>query len=293
MSLTAEQLALRKTRIGSSEIGMLLGLSPHGGPLEVFMGKTLPAHERNGEHMEWGSTVEWSILEYHAKREGMRIERPGTLLHPDHKFICATPDGIGTGASGVPMVIEAKNVGRWMSGDWGEEGDDCPFHFLSQVHWEMGATVRLGLTGELGHLVPAIAGEAPRKYEVRFDAELYAGLIEVAAKFVRDHLETGKPPDASPSDTAEYIRRRYVKHDDNLLEPTPELTALVTEVSYLRQQKKALETDLVDAENRLKTAIGEACGVVGLCTWKTQKRSAYAVKESAHRVLRLTAQKEG
>jgi hypothetical protein len=64
----------------------------------VFLDKTLPAPDKPLAHQEWGSTVEWSIIEYHARVEGLTIERPGTLLHPDHPFICATPDGIGASA---------------------------------------------------------------------------------------------------------------------------------------------------------------------------------------------------
>jgi hypothetical protein len=73
--------------------------------------------------MEWGSTVEWSILEYHARVEDLTIERPGTLVHPDFDFVCATPDGIGRKDRQVDVerrVIEAKNVGRWMANEWGE-----------------------------------------------------------------------------------------------------------------------------------------------------------------------------
>jgi hypothetical protein len=93
-------------------------------------------------------------------------------------------------------VIEAKNVGRWMAGGWGEEeATTRPSTTSRRCIGTMGVAIRSGSPGTSGNLVPAIAGEAPRKFEVKFDAELYAGLVEVAAKFVRDHLSTGKPPD--------------------------------------------------------------------------------------------------
>lgn len=294
--LTQEQLAIRRTRIGGSEIGVLLGLSPHGGPIDVFMEKTLPAKERDGEQFEWGSTVEWAIIEYHAKKEGLLMERPGTLVHPDHAFVCATPDAIGLRpniAAPEPRVIEVKNVGRWMSGEWGEEGDDAPFHYLAQVHWEMGVAIRLGLAGTTAHLVAAIAGEAPRKYEVQFDAELYGILVGVAEKFMRDHVQTGKPPPAAPAQEAEYIKRRYSKDSSGLLDPTPELSDLVSAVRATRAEVERAEAQKVVAENALKTAIGEAQGIAGLCTWKQQVRASHSVKESTSRVLRLSKLKEG
>lgn len=293
--LTAEQQKIRHGRIGGSEIGALLGIDPHKSALDVFTRKTLPVEQVPAAHQEWGSAVEWAIVEFHAKAEGLVVERPGTLVHPDFAHVCATPDAIGlkpNAEAPAPRVIEVKNVGRWMAGEWGDEGDDCPFHYLAQVHWEMGVAIRLGLAGDKANLVAAIAGEAPRKFEVSFDAELYAGLVEVAERFARDHLETGKPPPGTPMQEAEYIRRRWAKPTDTLLEPTPELAALVQRVIECKAAAKGASAELLVAENALKAAIGEAQGIATLCTWKLQKRAAYPVAESSFRVLRLLNTKE-
>jgi putative phage-type endonuclease len=292
--LTEEQLAMRKMRIGGSEIGALLGIDPHRGAMDVFTAKTLPAEARAEEpQMAWGSAVEWAIVEFHARATGLRMQRPGTLLHPKLAHVCATPDALGEKQPDAPVVIEVKNVGRWMAGGWGEEADDAPFHYLAQVHWELGATIALGLTGPEAHLVAAIAGEPPRSFTVRFDAELYEGMVEVAGRFVRDHLLTGKPPTIDGSAAAgEYIRRKYAAHDLTMLEPTPQRAALVETVKILRSHRKQLDGELHAAENALKAEIGEAAGVLGLCTWKLQKRAAHTVKESAGRVLRIIGTKE-
>jgi predicted phage-related endonuclease len=42
MSLTPEQIAIRRTRIGSSEVGAILGIDPYKSAYDVWTEKMLP-----------------------------------------------------------------------------------------------------------------------------------------------------------------------------------------------------------------------------------------------------------
>lgn len=293
MSLTPEQIALRRTRIGASEMGALLGLDPYKSAHDVFLAKVLPADAADKPHTSWGLDLEPAILAHHARVKGYELlTPPGSLVHPAAPLVC-TPDGLAR-AAGSTIDLQAKNDQGRGQIEWGEPGtDDAPQLYLAQVTIELGVLRATGYDVSHGELVVSIRGAPPVAYRVDFDAELFGALSEIAARFVRDHLETGKPPDgASPQERSEYLRRRFARETAPVLEPTPELTALVQSVAWLRQQKRALEADLIAAENRLKEAIGDAAGVAGLCTYRTQKGSTYQVVKKACRVLRI-AKKEG
>lgn len=292
MSLNAEQLAMRRTRVGASEIGALLGIDPYKSAFDVFLGKNLPQAQTGEDHRSWGLDMEPSILGFHVRKRGYKLlDPPGSLAHPAFPLVC-TPDALAVAADGT-VALQAKNDQGYGQTEWGDpESDDAPMLYLAQATVEIGVLLAKGYDVVRDELVVSIRGAPPVAYPVKFDADLFGSLADVAAKFVRDHLETGKPPEGAPAEQAEYIRRRYANHGEQLLEATPELEELVRRVRERKAEVKLAEGALLICENNLKAAIGEAQGIAGLCTWKLQKRAAHTVKESSSRVLRLVAQKE-
>lgn len=296
MSLTREQQALRRTRIGSSEVGAILGIDPYKSALDVFTEKMLPPNGDGAAHQSWGLDLEPAILAHHVRRARYDlIGAPGTLVHPKMP-LCATPDALAVpeGAPIRPVIdLQAKNDQGHGSIEWGEPGtDDAPLLYVAQVVVELGVLRASGTEVSHGELVVSIRGAPPVAYRIDFNEQLFGDVADLCAKWVRDHLDTGRPPNGSPQDTADYIRRRYTAHDASLLEATPARAALVETVRLLRANRKAIEEELLAAENALKAEIGEATGIAGLCTWKSQTRAAHTVKESTSRVLRLTGAKE-
>lgn len=286
-------MELRRTRIGSSEIGALLGIDPYKSALDVFMEKTLPPDGDGRSHQTWGLDLEPAIIRHHARHMNYELQSPpGSLVHPSLPLVC-TPDALALTDGGHRVAIQAKNDQGHGQTEWGEPGtDDAPLLYVAQVTVELGVLEGVHLDVLRDDLVVSIRGAPPVCYPLKLNKDLFGEIGEVVCGWVRDHLDTGKPPDGSTQDRAEYVRRKYAKHDLSLLEPTPHRQALVQAVSSLRASRKALEEELNGAENALKEEIGEASGIAGLCTWKSQKRSAHAVKESTSRVLRLTKSKE-
>ena len=283
MTLTAQQIEVRRTRIGGSEIGALLGISPHRSALDVFASKVLPSRvEESQPHLVWGHDVERAILVSHARSQCLRIEEPGTLLHPKHSAICATPDGIGVRENGSRVVLEVKNSQWHQSHRWGEPGsDDAPLLYVAQVQMELGiALAQMGVE-TIADLVASIGGAPPVAYRIPFDPELFGQLVQVAEKFVRDHIQTGRPPDGWETDpgAAEYLARRFERNDGRLLPADDEIRSLAASVASMRATAKACVEEKEAAEVRLKNAIGDADGFEGVCTWKRSKDTTAAVTD--------------
>lgn len=290
--LSAEQLEMRRTRIGSSEVAALLGIDPYKSAFDVFMEKALPPAQCREDHRSWGLDLEPAILAHHARKSGYELlTPPGSMTHPLLPLVC-TPDALAL-AQGEVIDLQAKNDQGYGQIEWGEPGtDDAPLLYVAQVTIEVGVLRAARVNVSRGELVVSIRGAPPVCYRIDFNEELFGDLAEICAKWKRDHLDTGKPPEGAPMEVAEYVRRKYAKHTENMLEATPGLSALVQSVATMRATKKAVEEECTAAENSLKEAIGEAAGVAGLCTWKLQKRGAHAVEESTSRVLRLVKSRE-
>jgi hypothetical protein len=149
MSLNAEQLALRRTRIGSSEIGALLGIDPYKNAFDVFIEKTLPQADAGADHQTWGLDLEPSILAFHARKRGYTLMQPPdkadrwpSFTHPTLPLVC-TPDALAVAPDGN-IALQAKNDQGYGQTDWGDPNtDDAPMLYLAQT------TIEMGVRGEV------------------------------------------------------------------------------------------------------------------------------------------------
>lgn len=303
--LTDADKALRATRVGASEIGALLGIDTRKKPIDLFIDKKTPEGDAPKDHQRWGLDQEQSIIAYHARAKGLDLITPvdeagkptedgkwRSMPHPTLPLIC-TPDALAISKDGS-VAVQAKNDQGWDDLEWGKPGTgDAPLVYVAQCTVEIGILLARGREVVRDDLAVSIRGAPPVSYPVTFDPELFGQLAELAQRFRRDHLDTGKRPDGEPAKVAEYIRRRYAKPTPGLvLQETPELRALVEKVKWFRAQQKSLKSDALTAENELRAAIGDAEGIAGLCTFKLQKGSTYEVTKKPGRVLRITGLKD-
>lgn len=303
--LTPQDRELRKTRIGASEIGALLEVDPYKTKIDLFTDKTTEEADDGKDHQRWGLDQEQSIIAYHARAKRYDLIAPvddhgqptpdgkwRSVAHPTLPLVCTT-DALAISKDGT-VAIQAKNDQGWGDMEWGKPGtDDAPLLYIAQCTVEIGVLLARGREVVRDDLAVSVRGAPPVGYPIRFDPELFGQLGELALRFKRDHLDTGKRPDGEPAKVAEYIKRRYSQPMPKLLlQETPELLALVAKVKWFRSQTKALKAEALAAENELKAAIGEAEGIAGLCTWKLQKGSTYEVTKKSGRVLRITGLKE-
>lgn len=274
LGLTQKQQALRATGIGASEVAAVMGLHPTMRPIDVWavkVGET-PAFEGN-EFTRWGQRLERAIADaWLEEHPGKSIFTPGTLRHRDPRFpfALASPDRIvvpeGRRAREVwEKVLEIKNVSTFRADAFGEGDDEIPEHMLVQVQWQLEVADL-----EPAELVPLIGGHDFRTYPLTRDRDLGAMLLEGVARFWTDHVEKRVPPPVDGSKSYDsYLRRRFPRDAGPVLEPTPETKAIVATLRAAKAAKKAAEAAEAEAENLLKASLGDAAGIAGLCTWKS------------------------
>jgi hypothetical protein len=162
-------------RIGASDIGRILGRSPHGGPWDVWLDKREGRAEEDTADMAQGRRRERRVLEDYAEATGAFVQQPAVwasyalddlmlsdehilIRHPEHAWATCSPDGFAehmpSGCRADPTLwtgVECKAVmDPGAAAEWAEEtqviepGHDgawpAPLHYVLQVYWSMAVT---------------------------------------------------------------------------------------------------------------------------------------------------------
>lgn len=281
MALTKKQEELRRCAVGASEIAVLAGLSRWRTPIALWEAKLAGHRDDAGVPAELGVLLEEPLAKYYAKESGVsprRLAKCDSLVHPTKPFALATPDRV---VFPVPRVsralvhsvdelqsaernVQIKSTSWRLAHEWGEPGTDAvPEEYLVQVQWEMGVSVHLRLTDV------AVLFDKDRFgiYPVAFNEELWLGLLEIAERFVVDHLLTGKPPPPDASTKyAEYLTRAYGTADKSkklAVDEGSDLAVAVGRYALLSAAQKRLKAHRELLSNRIKAAIGEGYSLTG------------------------------
>jgi predicted phage-related endonuclease len=253
-TLTPQDQELRQGRITSSRIVKLY----QGKALAVWndmKGIANPIPDNN--RMRFGRKLERAIIEAAAEDKGWaRVTyAPGTVV--DGRY-ATTPDAIVTDARLAPeRVVEAKN--RALDQIRRYDANEATEEETVQTLWHMGVT---GI--HEGTVCVLLGGNDLRPFDVPWDDETWAGLREIADRFLRDHIDTGRPPPIDGSDAAaEYLRKTFPRDTAPILSADENLTHLVTAYRAASAAFDAAEEAKSLAGNLLRQAIGDAAGIKG------------------------------
>jgi len=296
MSLTPEQIEIRRTRIGGSEIAAILedpitgkGCHPYKSALDVYRAKVPHAEviadvnteedDGTSEEMKWGTHVEPAICSYVAAAHALELQDVGSLVPANLEYVVATPDRAGRKRAdndSTIYVVEAKSVGPHAAKMWkgGDDDRSAPLGYAMQVVWEMGV-MRLVYPehdhADAGLLCAAIAGAPPRTFLIPWDQQIFDTLCERARAFMRECVEARCEPLGWHSDrhALDYLRERWAKSNGSVLVPSPEDRDLALAYARAHAKAKALEGEARVLRARLCERIGENDALGDLVTWRS------------------------
>lgn len=281
MPLSEAQLAMRLTGLGSSDIGQVAGLSPHGGPMDVYLTKTGLAEVVETAPMRAGRHLEAAVAAMYAEDTGAHLAECTTLAHPTEPWILATPDRFVLGPDGRPeRLLEIKCVGLHARAAWGDAPDGVPEHYLAQTCWQLGVT---GLPA--CDVAALIGGQDLRVYTVAFDEGLFEALVNIGRRFWFDHVVPQVPPPLDGSEAARtYLAATYSRHGRELRPAPPSAERWATELAEAKRTLAAAQARADLAQTHLCAAIGDAAGIEGAtwkATWKAPARGTPRWKDLA------------
>ncbi len=281
MRLTPEQLAARRTGLGSTDLIQIAGLAPWegAGPMRVFVEKRgIELPEKGDEEAKaWGHTMEPVIANWYAKQRGVELLPAGTFQLDSHPLIFVTPDFKIVGLS---RGLEIKNVSSFMGMHWDKgDADGIPDYVRAQVSIQC-----YGGPYEDADICASISGTAPHIWTMAADTELAERLIDMGEKFWRDHVEKDAPPvDQRDSDAFRaWLSARYPQPPERVVidvDPSTRLHDLAIErvecaaaVVKAEARKRTIDAQLM-SDLGLQNADSFKFDGVGAFSWRRQKNT--------------------
>jgi putative phage-type endonuclease len=273
--LSTTQKAIRRMGIGGSEIACVLGISPFGGPLDVWQGKVEGRELEETPALRRGRILEPAVCEMYAEEaQPATLLTPGTMVHPTRPIMVATPDRIAEFRGGERRLLEAKTALHFNAGDWGEPGtDQVPQAYLCQVVWTL-AVAEL----RVADIAVLISGQDFRIYRVTIDQELVEMMVDAAERFWRDFVLPKRPP---PPDASQGYQDWLCQHYPEEREPPRPASAaeeaIVSELRRIEPLADQYEAEVKRLRNELRAQIADSEGIEGSgwrATWRKAKPSA-------------------
>jgi predicted phage-related endonuclease len=252
-------------RFGASEAAAACGMSPYGGPLDLFMQKRglKPAFEGNDD-TEFGNLIEPVVLEMYSRKTGVTLDtRLPMYFSGTHSFMAATPDGLVRAGDGVPWTIgvDAKSSTHRMvdkTGEdehkFGEEGtDQVPMYILLQCVQQC-EVLNLERVD-----VPVLIDRRIRIYTVNRDDEL-AKVIISAEKELAERIIDNRPPEPNweHPETRSLLVRLNGYSPGKIVDLGLDDHLALTQIDLWKAAAKTLEAKITAANNRLLAKMGDA-----------------------------------
>jgi putative phage-type endonuclease len=276
-----EWLRERKTYIGGSDIGAILGLSSFNSALDIYLAKVsddIHEKQKNDDMAEaayFGNLLEDLIAKEYARREKVSIsEQTGLVRHPKYHFIAANVD---RWADDGKYILECKTAHFMKNRQWGEtETDDIPDTYLCQAAY-YSAICNVPKVD----IAVLIGGQDFRVYTYKKNEDFENKLIKQACKFWNEHIVPRIPPE--PSDLKDVATLYPVSNGKSILADMD----IIDKVHYLKQlkaQENVLAEEIKKVQLGIKNYMKDNEVLVddekALVTWKnTNPRNSFDVEK--------------
>lgn len=266
-----EWLALRRTGIGGSDAGAIMGVSPYKGAFSVWadkMGK-LPPLEDN-EAMRQGRDLEDYVARRFAEASGLRVRHEYSMLRSvDHPCMLADIDRriIGERAGLECKTSRDITMARYRNGEYPMEYYCQCLHYLAVTGWDCWYLAVLVYGTDL--LIYKICRD-----EVLDDIE---ALIKAEEAFWDNHMVLDVPPAPDALDsTAAALGSVYPYEDGTTVCADQDADEALIELAALKAQRRSIDRQITERENQIKAAMGEAEVLAGTsvsATWRSSERT--------------------
>lgn len=255
-----EWLALRKQRVGASEVAALWGVQPDYGlshyALWCVKAGLSSAPDISSNRTRWGLKLEEVVAIAAAEERGWAVNRgryaicdacPGLSASLDFE-IERDPLGEHEG----PGVLETKNV-DWLAHRRSWTDGEPPLHILLQLQAQLAAT---GWTW--GAVAALVGGNDLRIYQYQAKPKLIAEIKARVAAFWQSVADGQRPPVDGSDSAAHVLREMYADRldDEADMSANNEWPEAVADFLHRAVAKKEAEKAYSTARNRLAAIMG-------------------------------------
>ena len=283
------KMGLERGKIGGSDVSAIVGMNPYESAFGAWLKlRGEVSDEPENAAMERGRRLEPVVAsmfagmrpEFIVKHNRQGTEDPEKYVDAQYDFMVGHPDRLLYSAATNDLLygLEIKTASVYNASNWGEEmTDQIPPHYLIQCQWYAGLSnlpewrVAVVFCDSMGTI------RNYREYNVVADEELFGTLRDAAARFWKDHVVTGTPPEKETVDatTARWIKERFPRNVAPTAEATTEEEVLMARYLRTRDAFEKAKREHEESEELLKLAIGDRDGIesttFGRVTWKNTR----------------------
>lgn len=275
-----EWLDLRRTGIGGSDVGSIVGVNRFRSAYEVWLDKTgrLPDQDLTDvDAVHFGIVFEDAVADRFAYRTGFEVWHPkATFRDRDRLWRLANPDRLMVDADGVVGVLECKTAGLFMADEWAE-GSIPESYELQTVHY---AGV-LGLP--YAYLAVLIGGQRLEYRRVDIDPDYVADVDKVIEEFWVDNVQADVPPPVDASKACTDVLLRMWEAQEGIVDLGEEGLALAREYRAAMAAEKEADARKSLAGNQLRALLGErTVGTANgqkVATWTESEPKRFDLKQ--------------
>ncbi len=250
-----EWLNYRRSGIGGSDAGAVLGVNPYTSRLCVYFDKVgeitvSPKMEESSDAVYWGNRLENIIADEFCKRTGFEVEPCHYMLRSsEYPFMIADVDRLIVDNQ---EGLEIKTANAFNRDQW--EDDEIPEMYMAQVQHYM------AVTGYDGWWAAVLIGGNHFKYQyIERDDEYIERLIQLESDCWFNHVVPKIMPEVDGSSaSSNLIKRMFPKAEPktsiSLNGESNEIINKYIEYSELENKYSGLKEDSV---NKLKMMLGE------------------------------------
>ena len=250
-----EWLNYRRSGIGGSDVGAIIGVNPYGSKAEVYFDKVgeinaSPDTQETSEAMYWGTRLEDIIADEFQRRTNKKVEKNHYILRSKkYPFMLANLDRVLTGRN---EGLECKTSNVFNKSSW--EDDNIPESYMAQVQHYM------AVTGYEGWWVAVLIGGNNFQCQyIERDEEYIENLIKLESDFWFNHVQMNVVPDLDGSSaSSNLIKRMFPKAEPktsiSLNGETNEIINKYMEYSENEKEFSGLKEECV---NKIKMMLGD------------------------------------
>jgi putative phage-type endonuclease len=272
--ISEKQRKERQNYIGGSDAAAIIGLSKWKTPYEVWLEKTGQGVEKEETlPMKVGSLMEDVVAKLWSQQYGKKLKKSNkTLFSKQYPFIGANIDRIIVGEK---SFLEVKTAGERFSKEW-DEGK-VPLAYLVQCLHYLYVT-----QFDYCYLCVLIGNKELKSYQIYYKdyQKQIEQIIQKEVEFWQKYVLTKTPPPVIAEDS-EILQQQFIneikpQEQELDLSNDDEVQLLLENLEAYKQDKKKLEEQIAEIENKIKIKLGEyqiARTSRYIIEWKVQERS--------------------
>ena len=268
-------LALRKSSIGGSDAGALVGLNQYSSAISVYADKKgLSKDKETSEAMRLGTDLEAYVAERFAEKEGKKVRNDFFMYADDeYDFITANIDRRVVGEN---AGLECKTMGSFSG--YNLEDGEIPSHYYAQCQHYM-----MVMGFDRMYLAILVLQRGLYVIPIERDDDFIKSLREAEIKFWTTNIEKSIMPAPDGSDASlDTLKEIFPKAMPNTEIAVPGLDHLVKDYKAYGE----LEKEYKEKKSKVQAEICRRLGTneVGVgndygCSWKEQSRESVSPKK--------------